>query len=117
MHPDKRSSGLGTAGTAAVADRLVRGLGRAASLYVNGFNIAARIAYNKVGFQQIRHLQHDLALSPGGSPGAAATGRTRPPIAGRRCPFGPHELRERANLVRANGWWFGAVIVLVILPR
>ncbi|MEU6130439.1 GNAT family N-acetyltransferase [Saccharopolyspora sp. NPDC047091] len=53
VHPDKRSSGLGTAGTAAVADRLVRGLGRAASLYVNGFNIAARIAYNKVGFQQL----------------------------------------------------------------
>ncbi|MFR9731269.1 GNAT family N-acetyltransferase [Saccharopolyspora sp. MS10] len=53
VHPDKRSSGLGTIGTAAVADRLVRGLGRAASLYVNGFNVAARVAYGKVGFQQL----------------------------------------------------------------
>lgn len=52
VHPDKRSSGMGTAGTAAVADHLVHGLGRAASLYVNGFNIAARVAYGKVGFQQ-----------------------------------------------------------------
>lgn len=53
VHPDRRSSGLGTSGTAAVADRLVRGLGRTASLYVNGFNVAARVAYGKVGFQQL----------------------------------------------------------------
>ncbi|GAA2780132.1 GNAT family N-acetyltransferase [Saccharopolyspora taberi] len=52
VHPDRRSTGLGTAGTAAVADRLVRGLGRTASLYVNGYNVAARIAYGKVGFRQ-----------------------------------------------------------------
>lgn len=53
VHPDRRSTGLGTAGTAAVADRLVRGLGRTASLYVNDFNVAARMAYGKVGFRQL----------------------------------------------------------------
>lgn len=53
VHPDRRSTGLGTAGTAAVADRLVRGLGRTASLYVNDFNVAARSAYAKVGFHQL----------------------------------------------------------------
>lgn len=53
VHPDRRSTGLGTAGTATVADRLVRGLGRTASLYVNDFNDAARTAYDKVGFRTI----------------------------------------------------------------
>lgn len=53
VHPDRRSTGLGTAGTAAVADRLVRGLGRTASLYVNGYNVAARAAYQKVGFRSV----------------------------------------------------------------
>ncbi|MDR7300693.1 GNAT family N-acetyltransferase [Haloactinomyces albus] len=52
VHPDRRGSGLGTAGTAAVADRLVRGMGRTASLYVNAFNVAARAAYRRVGFEQ-----------------------------------------------------------------
>lgn len=52
VHPDRRSTGIGTGGTAAVADRLVRGLGRTASLYVNDFNVAARIAYGKVGFRE-----------------------------------------------------------------
>ncbi len=52
VHPDRRSTGLGTAGTAAIADRLVRSMGRTASLYVNGFNVAARVAYGKVGFRQ-----------------------------------------------------------------
>ncbi|MEB3366882.1 GNAT family N-acetyltransferase [Saccharopolyspora mangrovi] len=53
VHPDRRSTGLGTAGTAAVADRLVRGWGRTASLYVNDFNVAARAAYEKVGFRSV----------------------------------------------------------------
>ncbi|GAB3683456.1 GNAT family N-acetyltransferase [Saccharopolyspora tripterygii] len=53
VHPDRRSTGLGTAGTAAVADRLVRGVGRTASLYVNDFNVAARAAYQKVGFRHV----------------------------------------------------------------
>jgi len=53
VHPERRSAGLGTAGTAAVVHRLVRGLGRTASLYVNGFNKPALAAYRKIGFQQV----------------------------------------------------------------
>jgi hypothetical protein len=53
VHPSRRGCGLGTAGTAAVADRLVRGMGRTASLYVNSFNSAARLAYQRVGFRQV----------------------------------------------------------------
>jgi predicted GNAT family acetyltransferase len=53
VHPDRRGHGLATQGTAAVVDRLVRGMGRSASLYVNGFNTPARAAYRRVGFQQV----------------------------------------------------------------
>lgn len=53
VHPDRRSAGLGTMGTAAVADRLVRGLGRTASLYVNDFNTGARRSYAKIGFRSV----------------------------------------------------------------
>jgi hypothetical protein len=53
VHPDRRGHGLATQGTAAVVDRLVRGMGRSASLYVNGFNTPARGAYRRVGFQQV----------------------------------------------------------------
>jgi predicted GNAT family acetyltransferase len=53
VHPERRGAGLGTAGTAAVADRLIRSLGRVASLYVNGYNVAALRAYHRVGFRQI----------------------------------------------------------------
>jgi predicted GNAT family acetyltransferase len=52
VRPDRRGHGLGTSGTAAVVDRLL-GMGRVASLYVNGFNEAARTAYKRVGFSQI----------------------------------------------------------------
>jgi predicted GNAT family acetyltransferase len=52
VHPSCRGRGLGTAGTAAVADRLA-GMGRIASLYVNGFNHVARAAYTRVGFTQV----------------------------------------------------------------
>jgi predicted GNAT family acetyltransferase len=51
--PDRRGSGLATHGTAAVVDRLVRGMGRSASLYVNGFNLPARAAYTRIGFRQV----------------------------------------------------------------
>jgi hypothetical protein len=50
VRPDRRGRGLATQGTAAVVERLVRGMGRAASLYVNGFNYPARSAYRRVGF-------------------------------------------------------------------
>ncbi len=52
VHPDRRGHGLGAAGTAAVVNHLIRGLGRTASLYVNDFNIPARLAYARVGFRE-----------------------------------------------------------------
>ncbi len=52
VHPERRGHGLGTAGTAAVSERLAA-MGRVASLYVNGFNHSARSAYDRVGFTQI----------------------------------------------------------------
>lgn len=53
VRPDRRGHGLATHGTAAVVDRLVRGMGRSASLYVNGFNTPAKAAYQRVGFRQV----------------------------------------------------------------
>ncbi|GAA1991751.1 GNAT family N-acetyltransferase [Amycolatopsis minnesotensis] len=53
VHPDRRGHGLGTAGTAAVVTRLVRGMGRTASLYVNSFNAPALASYRKIGFDQV----------------------------------------------------------------
>ena len=52
VHPDHRGTGLGTAGTAAVANAVVAS-GRTASLYVNDYNEVARRAYSRVGFRQI----------------------------------------------------------------
>jgi predicted GNAT family acetyltransferase len=52
VHPERRGHGLGTAGTAAVAQRLAA-MGRVSSLYVNGFNNVARAAYARIGFTQV----------------------------------------------------------------
>jgi predicted GNAT family acetyltransferase len=52
VHPACRGHGLGSAGTAAVTERLAA-MGRVASLYVNGFNHAARAAYSRIGFRQV----------------------------------------------------------------
>jgi predicted GNAT family acetyltransferase len=52
VHPEWRGHGLGTAGTAAVADTVVQG-GRIASLYVNSYNTVARAAYARVGFREV----------------------------------------------------------------
>ena len=52
VNPLWRGRGLGTAGTAAVSERLA-GMGRISSLYVNGFNDVARRAYKRVGFTQV----------------------------------------------------------------
>ncbi len=52
VHPACRGRGLGTAGTAAVAERLAA-MGRVSSLYVNGFNHPAQRAYRKIGFTQV----------------------------------------------------------------
>lgn len=53
VHPERRGRGLGTAGTAAVVTRLVEGMGRTASLYVNSFNSPALAAYRRIGFRQV----------------------------------------------------------------
>ncbi|MFD4401963.1 GNAT family N-acetyltransferase [Nocardia sp. NPDC058499] len=52
VHPEHRGRGLGTTGTAAVANAVVA-TGRTASLYVNDYNEIARRAYRAVGFRQI----------------------------------------------------------------
>lgn len=52
VHPEHRGRGLGTSGTAAVANAVVA-TGRTASLYVNDYNETARRAYRTVGFRQI----------------------------------------------------------------
>jgi uncharacterized protein len=51
VHPERRGSGIGTAGTASLAAAIVAG-GRTASLYVNDYNTVARAAYAKIGFEQ-----------------------------------------------------------------
>jgi uncharacterized protein len=53
VHPDRRGCGLGSAGTAAVVNRLVRDLHRTASLYVNAYNVVAKAAYRRIGFIQV----------------------------------------------------------------
>jgi predicted GNAT family acetyltransferase len=53
VHPQRRGGGLGTSGTAAVVEHLVCGMGRAASLYVNSYNLPARATYRRVGFRQV----------------------------------------------------------------
>ncbi|MGL4305173.1 MAG: GNAT family N-acetyltransferase [Mycobacteriaceae bacterium] len=52
VRPELRGQGLGSAGTAAVAESIIAS-GRVASLYVNGFNLAARRAYKKIGFTEV----------------------------------------------------------------
>jgi predicted GNAT family acetyltransferase len=53
VHPDKRGHGHGASGTAAVVRRLVDGLGRTASLYVNAYNTPAKAVYDRIGFTQV----------------------------------------------------------------
>ncbi|MGH3950039.1 MAG: GNAT family N-acetyltransferase, partial [Pseudonocardiaceae bacterium] len=53
VHPDRRGHGIGASGTASVATRLVSGMGRTASLYVNSYNAPAIAAYRKIGFHQV----------------------------------------------------------------
>lgn len=48
----RRGEGLGASGTAAVVSAIAAE-GRTSSLYVNGFNTAARAAYAKVGFTEV----------------------------------------------------------------
>ncbi|MFT3899809.1 MAG: DUF4081 domain-containing protein [Gordonia sp. (in: high G+C Gram-positive bacteria)] len=52
VDPAYRATGVGKAGTAAVA-AAIRAYGRIPSLYVNDFNVAARRTYMAVGFEQV----------------------------------------------------------------
>jgi len=53
VRPDLRGQGLGSTGTAAVAAFGLAEVAPVVSLYVNHFNIAARAAYDRVGFTQV----------------------------------------------------------------
>lgn len=52
VEPELRGTGLGTAGMAAVVEAVRRDLAPVVSLYVNDYNVAARRAYERVGFRQ-----------------------------------------------------------------
>lgn len=53
VHPSLRGRSLGTAGTAAVVAQARASVAPVVSLYVNDYNIAARRAYEKVGFREV----------------------------------------------------------------
>jgi predicted GNAT family acetyltransferase len=53
VHPTLRGRGMGTTGTAAVVEQARASIAPVVSLYVNDFNMAARRAYEKVGFAQV----------------------------------------------------------------
>jgi predicted GNAT family acetyltransferase len=53
VHPSLRGRGMGTAGTAAVVEQARASVASIVSLYVNDYNLAARRAYEKVGFTQV----------------------------------------------------------------
>lgn len=50
--PEHRGRGLATAGMAAVVETCLREIAPTVSLYVNAHNLAARAAYERVGFRQ-----------------------------------------------------------------
>ncbi len=53
VHPSMRGRSLGTAGTAAVVEQARASVAPVVSLYVNDYNVAARRAYEKVGFREV----------------------------------------------------------------
>jgi predicted GNAT family acetyltransferase len=53
VNPDRRGEGLGTAGTAAVVELARAQIAPVVSLYVNDYNLAARRAYERVGFREV----------------------------------------------------------------
>ena len=53
VDPSLRGRGLGTTGTAAVVEQARANVAPIVSLYVNDFNLAARRAYEKVGFAEV----------------------------------------------------------------
>jgi predicted GNAT family acetyltransferase len=52
VDPERRNAGLCTGGMAAVVDIALREIAPTVSLYVNAHNLAARTAYERVGFRQ-----------------------------------------------------------------
>jgi predicted GNAT family acetyltransferase len=53
VHPAHRGRGLGSAGTAAVVTEALRSVAPVVSLYVNDYNLPARRAYRRVGFENV----------------------------------------------------------------
>ena len=53
VHPSLRGRGLSAPGTAAVVVLARAQLAPVVSLYVNDYNVAARRAYDRVGFRQV----------------------------------------------------------------
>jgi len=53
VDPSLRGQGLSVSGMAAVVDECLRSIAPAVSLYVNDYNVAARRAYERVGFATI----------------------------------------------------------------
>jgi uncharacterized protein len=51
--PERRGTGIGAAGTAAVVEYARSTVAPVVSLYVNDFNTAARAAYARVGFREV----------------------------------------------------------------
>ena len=51
--PDRRGQGIAGPAMAAVVRAVQDGMGRTPCLYVNDFNLAARAAYRRVGFEQV----------------------------------------------------------------
>lgn len=53
VRPDRRGEGLSVGGMAAVVHAALRDIAPIVSLYVNDFNVAARAAYDRVGFREV----------------------------------------------------------------
>ncbi|HEV7207153.1 MAG TPA: GNAT family N-acetyltransferase [Mycobacteriales bacterium] len=53
VDPALRGTGLGTAGTAAVVEAARRDIAPLVTLYVNAHNVAARRAYDRIGFARV----------------------------------------------------------------
>lgn len=56
VHPDRRGEGLAVAGMAAVVSLVREQIAPTVSLYVNEWNVAARSAYDRVGFVETARL-------------------------------------------------------------
>ena len=53
VHPSLRGRGVGASGTAAVVELARASIAPVVSLYVNDYNLAARRAYERVGFRRV----------------------------------------------------------------